>query len=63
MLLEESSEAPQRNHATSVEPMVPTDSAPVLLRSTRESRPLERYGFLGLTERSSWIDPGIGERK
>ncbi|KAK4411908.1 hypothetical protein Sango_0263800 [Sesamum angolense] len=29
--------------------LVPTDGAPVLGRSTRESRPPKRYGFIGLT--------------
>ncbi|KAL0451266.1 UNVERIFIED_CONTAM: Retrovirus-related Pol polyprotein from transposon TNT 1-94 [Sesamum latifolium] len=33
---------------TSFEPTVHTDSAPVLRRSTRESRVPERYGFVGL---------------
>ncbi|KAL0401957.1 UNVERIFIED_CONTAM: hypothetical protein Slati_4225600, partial [Sesamum latifolium] len=42
-------EAPQQNDATSFEPMIFTDSVPVLRRSTRESRPPHRYGFLGLT--------------
>ncbi|KAL0394818.1 UNVERIFIED_CONTAM: Retrovirus-related Pol polyprotein from transposon TNT 1-94 [Sesamum latifolium] len=45
VLLEESSEAPQQNDATSI----PTDGVPVLHRSIRESRPPERYGFIGLT--------------
>ncbi|KAL0427670.1 UNVERIFIED_CONTAM: hypothetical protein Slati_2941800 [Sesamum latifolium] len=49
VLLEESSEEPQHDNATSFEPSVPTDGAPVLHRSTRESRPPERYGFVGLT--------------
>ncbi|KAL0448675.1 UNVERIFIED_CONTAM: hypothetical protein Slati_1423900 [Sesamum latifolium] len=49
VILEESSEAAQQNDATSFEAMVPTDSVPVLHRSTRESQPPERYGFLGLT--------------
>ncbi|KAL0394340.1 UNVERIFIED_CONTAM: hypothetical protein Slati_4400200 [Sesamum latifolium] len=39
----------QKNDATSFEPMVSTDSVPVLRWSTRESRPPDRYGFLGLT--------------
>ncbi|KAL0373339.1 UNVERIFIED_CONTAM: hypothetical protein Sradi_3249600 [Sesamum radiatum] len=47
VLLEESSEAPQHDNATSFEPLVPTDGVPVLCRSTRESRPPERYGFVG----------------
>ncbi|KAL0288257.1 UNVERIFIED_CONTAM: Retrovirus-related Pol polyprotein from transposon TNT 1-94 [Sesamum calycinum] len=49
VLLEETSEAPQQNNATSFESMVSTDSVPILRRSTRESRPPDRYGFLGLT--------------
>ncbi|KAL0423433.1 UNVERIFIED_CONTAM: hypothetical protein Sradi_0878100 [Sesamum radiatum] len=56
VLLEETSEAPQQNNATSFEPMVSTDSVPVLHRSTRESRPPNRYGFLGLTSQLD-IDP------
>ncbi|KAL0405551.1 UNVERIFIED_CONTAM: hypothetical protein Slati_3869000 [Sesamum latifolium] len=34
---------------TSYESPVLTDGVPVLRRSTRESRVLERYGFMGLT--------------
>ncbi|KAL0394987.1 UNVERIFIED_CONTAM: hypothetical protein Slati_4464900 [Sesamum latifolium] len=49
VLLEESNEEPQHDNATSFEPSVPTDVVPVLRRSTRESRPPERYGFVGLT--------------
>ncbi|KAL0337648.1 UNVERIFIED_CONTAM: Retrovirus-related Pol polyprotein from transposon RE2, partial [Sesamum calycinum] len=49
VLLEESSESPQQDNAASFKPSVLTDSVPVLHRSTRESRPLERYGFVGLT--------------
>ncbi|KAL0439158.1 UNVERIFIED_CONTAM: putative transposon Ty5-1 protein [Sesamum latifolium] len=49
VLLEESSEAPQQNNATSFEPSIPTDGVLVLRRSTRESRPPKRYGFVGLT--------------
>ncbi|KAL0416612.1 UNVERIFIED_CONTAM: Copia protein [Sesamum latifolium] len=49
VLLEESSEVPQHENATSFEPSVRTDGVPVIRRSTRESRPPERYGFLGLT--------------
>ncbi|KAL0394871.1 UNVERIFIED_CONTAM: hypothetical protein Slati_4453300 [Sesamum latifolium] len=49
VLLEESSEAPQQKDAISFEPLVPTDGVPVLRRSSRESRPPERYGFVGLT--------------
>ncbi|KAL0293958.1 UNVERIFIED_CONTAM: hypothetical protein Sradi_6911300 [Sesamum radiatum] len=48
VLLEETSEAPQQNNATSFELIVSTDSILVLYRSTKESRPLDRYGFLGL---------------
>ncbi|KAL0327885.1 UNVERIFIED_CONTAM: hypothetical protein Scaly_2221100 [Sesamum calycinum] len=40
VLLEESSEAPQQNNATSFEPSVPTDGGPVLRKSTRESQHL-----------------------
>ncbi|KAL0453675.1 UNVERIFIED_CONTAM: hypothetical protein Slati_1345600 [Sesamum latifolium] len=49
VLLEESSEEPQHDNATSFEPPIPTDDVPVLRRSTRESRPPKRYGFVGLT--------------
>ncbi|KAL0284531.1 UNVERIFIED_CONTAM: Retrovirus-related Pol polyprotein from transposon RE2 [Sesamum angustifolium] len=49
VLLEEPSEAPQQNDATSFEHMVSTYSVPVLHRLTRESRPPDRYRFLGLT--------------
>ncbi|KAL0295541.1 UNVERIFIED_CONTAM: hypothetical protein Scaly_3099600 [Sesamum calycinum] len=42
VLLEESSEIPQQNDATSFEPLVPTDGVPVLRRSTRESRSPKR---------------------
>ncbi|KAL0346353.1 UNVERIFIED_CONTAM: Retrovirus-related Pol polyprotein from transposon TNT 1-94 [Sesamum calycinum] len=49
VLLEESSELPQQNNRTSFEPSVPTKSVPALRRSTRESRPLVRYRFMGLT--------------
>ncbi|KAL0378347.1 UNVERIFIED_CONTAM: Copia protein [Sesamum radiatum] len=34
---------------TSFEPLVLTDSVPILHRSIRESRAPERYGFMGLT--------------
>ncbi|KAL0329328.1 UNVERIFIED_CONTAM: Retrovirus-related Pol polyprotein from transposon TNT 1-94 [Sesamum radiatum] len=37
VLLEESSEVPQQNVATSFEPLVPTNGVPILHRSTRES--------------------------
>ncbi|KAL0457601.1 UNVERIFIED_CONTAM: hypothetical protein Slati_0387300 [Sesamum latifolium] len=49
VLFEESSEEPQHHNATSFEPSVPTDGVPFLRRSTRKSRPPERYGFMGLT--------------
>ncbi|KAL0294483.1 UNVERIFIED_CONTAM: Transposon Ty2-GR1 Gag-Pol polyprotein [Sesamum radiatum] len=49
VLIEESSGEPQHESTTSFEPTVHTDSAPVLRRSTRESRVPERYGFVGLT--------------
>ncbi|KAL0413392.1 UNVERIFIED_CONTAM: hypothetical protein Sradi_1540900 [Sesamum radiatum] len=49
VLLEESSEVPQHDDATSFEPSVLADGVPILCRSTRESRPPERYGFIGLT--------------
>ncbi|KAL0462611.1 UNVERIFIED_CONTAM: hypothetical protein Slati_0148700 [Sesamum latifolium] len=49
MLLEELSESPQQNDATSFEPSVPTNGVLVLCRSTRKSRPPERYRFVGLT--------------
>ncbi|KAK4382261.1 hypothetical protein Sango_2888700 [Sesamum angolense] len=39
VLLEESSEAPQQNDATSFEPSVPTDGVPVLHRSVQPLRP------------------------
>ncbi|KAL0439507.1 UNVERIFIED_CONTAM: Retrovirus-related Pol polyprotein from transposon RE1 [Sesamum latifolium] len=48
VLLDETSEAPQQNDVTSFEPMISTNGVLVLYRSTRESRPPERYGFLGL---------------
>ncbi|KAL0295361.1 UNVERIFIED_CONTAM: Retrovirus-related Pol polyprotein from transposon TNT 1-94 [Sesamum radiatum] len=49
VLIEESNEEPHRDTTTSFEPTVHTDSAPVLCRSTRESRVPDRYGFVGLT--------------
>ncbi|KAL2235755.1 UNVERIFIED_CONTAM: Retrovirus-related Pol polyprotein from transposon RE2, partial [Sesamum indicum] len=49
VLLEETSETPQQNEGTSFEPIVPSDGAPVLRKSTRKSRPPDRYRFLGLT--------------
>ncbi|KAL0337553.1 UNVERIFIED_CONTAM: Retrovirus-related Pol polyprotein from transposon TNT 1-94 [Sesamum calycinum] len=42
MLLEESTETPQQNDATSFEPLVPTDGVSFLRRSIKESRPPER---------------------
>ncbi|KAL0405486.1 UNVERIFIED_CONTAM: hypothetical protein Slati_3862500 [Sesamum latifolium] len=49
VLVEETSVALQQNDATSFEPMVSTNSVLVFRRSTRESRPPGRHGFLGLT--------------
>ncbi|KAL0413478.1 UNVERIFIED_CONTAM: hypothetical protein Sradi_1549500 [Sesamum radiatum] len=49
ILIEESSGEPQHYNKISFEPTVHTDSAPILHRSTRESRIPERYGFVGLT--------------
>ncbi|KAL0394325.1 UNVERIFIED_CONTAM: hypothetical protein Slati_4398700 [Sesamum latifolium] len=49
VLIEETSEEPQRDSTTSFEPTVHTDGVPVLRRSTRECRVPERYGFVGLT--------------
>ncbi|KAL0287806.1 UNVERIFIED_CONTAM: Retrovirus-related Pol polyprotein from transposon RE1 [Sesamum angustifolium] len=54
VLLEEASEAPQQNDATSFEPLVPTDSVPVFCKLTRESRPLKRLVAQGYTQR-----PGV----
>ncbi|KAL0448941.1 UNVERIFIED_CONTAM: Retrovirus-related Pol polyprotein from transposon TNT 1-94 [Sesamum latifolium] len=57
VLLEESSEEPQHNDATSFEPSVSTDGVPVLRRSTRESRPpesLELTGRLQPSRLGSW---------
>ncbi|KAL0437710.1 UNVERIFIED_CONTAM: Retrovirus-related Pol polyprotein from transposon TNT 1-94 [Sesamum radiatum] len=48
VLIEESSEEPQHDNTTSFEPTVHTNSV-LVLRSTRESRVPERYGFVGLT--------------
>ncbi|KAL2240892.1 UNVERIFIED_CONTAM: Retrovirus-related Pol polyprotein from transposon TNT 1-94 [Sesamum indicum] len=42
VLLEETNETPQQNEGTSFEPIVPTDSVPILRRSTMESRLLDR---------------------
>ncbi|KAL0451190.1 UNVERIFIED_CONTAM: Retrovirus-related Pol polyprotein from transposon TNT 1-94 [Sesamum latifolium] len=49
VLIEESSGEPLHNSTASFEPTVHTDGAPILRRSTRESRVPERYGFVGLT--------------
>ncbi|KAL0416529.1 UNVERIFIED_CONTAM: Retrovirus-related Pol polyprotein from transposon RE2 [Sesamum latifolium] len=49
VLIEESSGEPHHDSTTSFEPTVHTDGVPVLRMSTRESRILERYGFVGLT--------------
>ncbi|KAL0368346.1 UNVERIFIED_CONTAM: hypothetical protein Scaly_1053500, partial [Sesamum calycinum] len=49
VLLEESSESPQQDNTTSFKPLIPINSVPVVRRSTRESRPPERYRFVGLT--------------
>ncbi|KAL0416842.1 UNVERIFIED_CONTAM: hypothetical protein Slati_3516100 [Sesamum latifolium] len=57
VLLEESSKVPQQNNATSFEPSVLTDGVPVLRRSTRDSRPLERYGFIRLTNPPKGVRP------
>ncbi|KAL0287255.1 UNVERIFIED_CONTAM: hypothetical protein Sradi_7128300, partial [Sesamum radiatum] len=50
VLHEESNETPQQNDAPSFEPSVPTYGVPIIYKSTRESRPPERYGFIGLTD-------------
>ncbi|KAL0282142.1 UNVERIFIED_CONTAM: hypothetical protein Sangu_2968200 [Sesamum angustifolium] len=60
ILLEETSETPHQNDVTLFEPMVPTDSVPVLRKSTRESRPPDRYDFSGLTSQLD-NDPSIYE--
>ncbi|KAL2246179.1 UNVERIFIED_CONTAM: hypothetical protein Sindi_2886100 [Sesamum indicum] len=49
MLLGETTETPRQSERRSFEPIVTTDSVQVLHRSTRESRPPDRYGLLGLT--------------
>ncbi|KAL0451725.1 UNVERIFIED_CONTAM: Copia protein [Sesamum latifolium] len=49
VLLEESSEELRHDSTTSFEPQVLTDSVPVLRRSTRESRALESYRFVGFS--------------
>ncbi|KAL0319597.1 UNVERIFIED_CONTAM: Transposon Ty2-B Gag-Pol polyprotein [Sesamum radiatum] len=49
VLIEESNEELHHDSTTSFEPTVHSDSVPVLCRSTRESRVLEGYGFVGLT--------------
>ncbi|KAK4383170.1 Retrovirus-related Pol polyprotein from transposon TNT 1-94 [Sesamum angolense] len=57
MLLEESTETPQQNDATSFEPLVPTDGVSFLRRSIKESRPPERSGFIGLTNPPKGVRP------
>ncbi|KAL0430653.1 UNVERIFIED_CONTAM: Retrovirus-related Pol polyprotein from transposon TNT 1-94 [Sesamum radiatum] len=49
VFIEESSREPPHESTASFEPTVHADSVPILRRSTRESRVLERYGFVGLT--------------
>ncbi|KAL0463018.1 UNVERIFIED_CONTAM: Retrovirus-related Pol polyprotein from transposon RE2 [Sesamum latifolium] len=49
VLIEESIKEPHHDSTTSFEPTVHTNGVPVLRRSTRESRVLERYRFVGLT--------------
>ncbi|KAL0433624.1 UNVERIFIED_CONTAM: hypothetical protein Slati_2696700 [Sesamum latifolium] len=49
VLIEETSEAPQQNNATSSAPVVFINSVLVLRRSAKVSQPPDRYGFLGLT--------------
>ncbi|KAL0354711.1 UNVERIFIED_CONTAM: hypothetical protein Sradi_3918000 [Sesamum radiatum] len=51
VLLQEKSGMPQQNDGTSFEPMVFNGSVPILCKLTRESRPPDRYGFLGLTSK------------
>ncbi|KAL0381954.1 UNVERIFIED_CONTAM: Retrovirus-related Pol polyprotein from transposon RE1 [Sesamum calycinum] len=56
VLLEESSETPQQNHATSFEPLIPTDGVPVLRISTRESGPPETHGeAISDIDSSKWL--------
>ncbi|KAL0292003.1 UNVERIFIED_CONTAM: hypothetical protein Sradi_7006100 [Sesamum radiatum] len=62
VLIKESSEEPHHDSTTSFEPIVHTDGVPVLRRSTRESRVLERYGFVGLTSQLD-NDPKIMEKR
>ncbi|KAL0319623.1 UNVERIFIED_CONTAM: hypothetical protein Sradi_5223800 [Sesamum radiatum] len=61
VLIQESSEEPQHDSTTSFEPTVHTDGVPVLRRSTRESRVLERYGFVGLTSQLDNDPKTLGE--
>ncbi|KAL0416837.1 UNVERIFIED_CONTAM: hypothetical protein Slati_3515600 [Sesamum latifolium] len=62
VLHEKGSEAPQQNDATSSVPMVSADSVPVIRRSSRESRPPDRYGFLWLTSQLDNDPRTYGER-
>ncbi|KAL0345819.1 UNVERIFIED_CONTAM: hypothetical protein Sradi_4413200 [Sesamum radiatum] len=52
VLIEESNKEPHHDTTTSFEPMVHTDSVPVLHRSTRESRVPDRFG-------PSWTHPKV----
>ncbi|KAL0404281.1 UNVERIFIED_CONTAM: hypothetical protein Sradi_2068900 [Sesamum radiatum] len=49
VLIEESSGESPHDSTAPFEPIVHSDSVPILRRSTRESRVPERYGFVGLT--------------
>ncbi|KAL0420412.1 UNVERIFIED_CONTAM: hypothetical protein Slati_3064100, partial [Sesamum latifolium] len=65
VLLEESSEAPQQNNATSFEHALPTDGVPVLRKSIRESPPPERIhsttqGLNGFVEEEIFMDQSDG---
>ncbi|KAL0355495.1 UNVERIFIED_CONTAM: Copia protein [Sesamum radiatum] len=51
VLIEESNREPQHDSTTSFKPTIHTDSAPVLRRSTRESRVPERLVAKGYTQR------------
>ncbi|KAL0293993.1 UNVERIFIED_CONTAM: Retrovirus-related Pol polyprotein from transposon RE2 [Sesamum radiatum] len=57
VLIEESSGEPPHNSTAPFEPIVHTDSVPILHRSTRGSRVLERYGFVGLTNSPKGVRP------
>ncbi|KAL0374017.1 UNVERIFIED_CONTAM: Copia protein [Sesamum radiatum] len=48
-LLEESSEISHETSETASAPIVPTDSVLVLFKTAKVTKPLERYGFVGLT--------------